>query len=59
MEDNLSLPPHSNNSILCMKTHFKPLCDNAALNRPQKHPNMVPYGMFSQPYSLYPVQARA
>ena len=26
---------------------------------PQKHPNVVLYGMFSQPYSYYPVRARA
>ena len=26
---------------------------------PQKHQNMVLYGMFSQPYSWYPVRARA
>ena len=28
-----------------------------ALNRPQKGPNMVLNGQFSQPYSQYPVQA--
>ena len=26
---------------------------------PQKHPNMVLYGIFSQPYIQYPVRARA
>ena len=30
-----------------------------ALNRPQKEPNMVIYGVFSQPYSQYSVRARA
>ena len=29
------------------------------LNRPQKHPNMVLYDMFSQPYIQYPVPALA
>ena len=30
-----------------------------SLNRPQKCPNMVFYGMFSQQYIQYPVRARA
>ena len=35
------------------------LWEPEALNTPQKHTNMVVYGMFSQPYSQYPVRARA
>ena len=42
-----------------MGTPFEPIWVTEALNSPQKGPNMVLDGMFSQPYSQYPVQAQA
>ena len=38
-----------------METSFKPYME--AFNRPQKCPNMVLFGKFSQPYIQYPVRA--
>ena len=36
-----------------METHFEQYMGHWTLNKPQKHPNMVLYGMFSQQYIQY------
>ena len=59
IEDNVNWPPRSNNCFCIWKNLLNDLCVTDALNRPQKHPKIVLYGMFSEPYSQYPVQARA
>ena len=56
MEDNLTWPPCSN---IIWKHLLNHTGVKEALNRPQKRPNMVLIGKFSQPYSQYPVRARA
>ena len=59
MEDNMSWPPCSNNRFGIRKHLLNHILVTEAINRPQKSPNMVLYGMLSQPYIQYPVRARA
>ena len=42
-----------------MKTPFEPYIGHWGIKEAHKLPNMVLYGKFSQPYSQYPVWARA
>ena len=58
MEDNMSWAPRSNDRFGVWKHLLNHMWVTEALNRPQKRPNMVMYGKFSQPYSQYPVRAR-
>ena len=59
MEDNLSWSWCSNDQFGKWKHLLNHIWVNATLNRPQKHPNVVLYGKFSQLYIQYPVRARA
>ena len=59
MEDNLSWPSRSNDCFGIWKHLLNHIWVKKALIRTQKRTNMVLYSMFSQPYSQYPVRARA
>ena len=59
MDDNVSWPPRSNDRFIIWKPLLNHIWVTETLNRPQKHPNMVLFGMFSEPYIQYPVQAQA